>query len=137
MKLTAELLRRKGFALSVLPACVSRAATCRAHRYAIAPVCVTLPGQDRSQCRLKGVRGKFGLEITAWTSGRASSEGTVTKLPLPDQAVQILAMLLERPGEVVTRDQLIARLWPNGTVVEFDHGINSSIRRLRAALNDS
>jgi serine/threonine-protein kinase len=46
-------------------------------------------------------------------------------------------MLLERPGEVVTREQLNARLWPNGTIVEFDHGINSCIRRLRAALNDS
>jgi len=46
-------------------------------------------------------------------------------------------MLLERPGEVVTRQQLNARLWPNGTVVEFDHGINSCIHRLRAALNDS
>jgi len=46
-------------------------------------------------------------------------------------------MLLERPGEVVTREQLNARLWPNGTVVEFDHGINSCIRRLRAVLNDS
>jgi TolB-like protein/DNA-binding winged helix-turn-helix (wHTH) protein len=59
------------------------------------------------------------------------------KLPLPDQAIRILALLLERPGEVVTREQLIARLWPNRTVVEFDHGINSSVRRLRAALNDS
>jgi DNA-binding winged helix-turn-helix (wHTH) protein len=58
------------------------------------------------------------------------------RLPLPDQAIRILAML-ERPGEVVTREQIIARLWPSGTVVEFDHGINSSIRRLRAALNDS
>src|SRR3954454_21008769 len=59
------------------------------------------------------------------------------KRPVPDQAVQILAMLLERPGEIVTREQLIARLWPTGTVVEFDHGINSSVRRLRAVLNDS
>src|SRR5215813_8799291 len=46
-------------------------------------------------------------------------------------------MLLERPGELVTREQLNARLWPNGTIVEFDHGINSCIRRLRAVLNDS
>src|SRR5215471_17594619 len=46
-------------------------------------------------------------------------------------------MLLERPGEVVTREELNARLWPNGTIVEFDHGINSCIRRLRAALHDS
>jgi serine/threonine-protein kinase len=59
------------------------------------------------------------------------------KLPLPAQAQQVLAMLVERPGEVITRQQIHARLWPNGTIVEFEHGINSSIRRLRAALNDS
>src|SRR5437763_13660821 len=59
------------------------------------------------------------------------------KVPVPDQALQILRMLLEGPGEIVTREQLIARLWPDGSVVEFDHGINSSIRRLRAVLNDS
>jgi serine/threonine-protein kinase len=59
------------------------------------------------------------------------------KLPLPTQAQQVLAMLVERPGQVITRQQIHARLWPNGTIVEFEHGINSSIRRLRAALNDS
>src|SRR3954471_23492641 len=58
------------------------------------------------------------------------------KVPVPDQALRILSMLLERPGEIVTREQLIARLWP-GTTVDFDHGINSSVRRLRAVLNDS
>jgi DNA-binding winged helix-turn-helix (wHTH) protein len=56
---------------------------------------------------------------------------------VPDQALQILAMLVERPGGIVSREQLIGRLWPNGTVVDFDHGINSSVRRLRPALNDS
>ena len=59
------------------------------------------------------------------------------RMPLPDQALRILAMLLERPGEIIAREQLIARLWPGGTVVEFDHGINSSVRRLRAVLHDS
>ncbi len=59
------------------------------------------------------------------------------KMRLPSQALEVLTMMVERPGEVVTREQLNARLWPNGTVVEFDHGINSCIRRLRAALNDS
>jgi DNA-binding winged helix-turn-helix (wHTH) protein len=59
------------------------------------------------------------------------------KLRLPTQALEVLAMLVERPGEVITRQQIHARLWPNGTIVEFEHGINSSIRRLRAALSDS
>jgi len=41
-------------------------------------------------------------------------------------------MLLERPGELVTREELHQRLWPNGTIVEFDHNINAVIKRLRA-----
>ena len=49
-----------------------------------------------------------------WESGELRKHDH--KLPLPDQAIQILAMLLERPGEVITREQLISRLWPNGTV---------------------
>src|SRR5215813_3586528 len=46
-------------------------------------------------------------------------------------------MLLEHPGEVVTREELHQRLWPNGTIVEFDSGINGAIKRLRQALEDS
>jgi TolB-like protein/DNA-binding winged helix-turn-helix (wHTH) protein len=76
--------------------------------------------------------GSFELNLA---SGELARNGR--KIHLPDQAIQILLMLLERPGEVVTREQIQARLWPSGTVVEFDHGINSSIRRLRAALDDS
>ena len=59
------------------------------------------------------------------------------KIRRPAQAIELLELLLKRPGEVVTREQLNARLWTNGTIVEFDRGINSCIRRLRAALNDS
>src|SRR5579864_9232764 len=60
-----------------------------------------------------------------------------TKLKVPDQSLEILAMLLERPGELVTRDAIQARLWPNGTVVEFEHSVNSAIKRLRQALLDT
>src|SRR6058998_2319355 len=56
---------------------------------------------------------------------------------LPDQSVKILAMLLERPGEVVLRAEIQKRLWPNDTIVEFDHSINAAIKRLRQALGDS
>ena len=56
---------------------------------------------------------------------------------LPDQAFHVLRLLLQREGELVTRDELKRLLWPNGTVVEFDHGINSTIKKLRRALNDS
>src|SRR5256712_4722607 len=56
---------------------------------------------------------------------------------LPDQSVKILAMLLERPGEVVLREEIKKQLWPNDTIVEFDHSINAAIKRLRQALGDS
>jgi TolB-like protein len=59
------------------------------------------------------------------------------RVRIPDQSVQVLAMLLEHSGEVVTREELHQRLWPNGTIVEFDHGINSVVNRLRQALEDS
>ena len=59
------------------------------------------------------------------------------KLKLPEQSIQILAMLLERPGELVTREELQNKLWPNDTVVEFDHSINAAIKRLRQALGDA
>ena len=59
------------------------------------------------------------------------------KVRVPDQSIQVLAMLLEDPGEVVTREELHNRLWPNGTIVEFDHSINAAIKRLRQALEDS
>ncbi len=76
--------------------------------------------------------GQYELDSVA---GELCKNGR--KLRLPAQALEVLAMLLDRPGELVTREQLNARLWPNGTIVEFDHGINSCVRRLRAALNDS
>jgi DNA-binding winged helix-turn-helix (wHTH) protein/Tol biopolymer transport system component len=59
------------------------------------------------------------------------------KVKLQNQPFQILAMLLERPGEIVTRDEMRARLWPAETFVDFDHSIKSAIRRLRDALGDS
>jgi serine/threonine protein kinase/Tol biopolymer transport system component len=59
------------------------------------------------------------------------------RVRVPDQSIQVLALLLEHPGEVVTREELHDRLWPNGTIVEFDNGINGAIKRLRQALEDS
>src|SRR5450755_1724336 len=59
------------------------------------------------------------------------------KVKIQNQPFQILAMLLERPGEIVTRDEMRARLWPVETFVDFDHGLNSAIRRLRDTLGDS
>jgi TolB-like protein/DNA-binding winged helix-turn-helix (wHTH) protein len=59
------------------------------------------------------------------------------KLKLHGQPFEVLAMLLERPGEVVNREQLRERLWPTDTFVDFDHGVNTAINRLREALRDS
>jgi serine/threonine protein kinase/DNA-binding winged helix-turn-helix (wHTH) protein len=56
---------------------------------------------------------------------------------LPQQSIKILALLLERPGEVVLREEIRKQLWPNDTAVEFDHSINAAIKRLRHALGDS
>jgi DNA-binding winged helix-turn-helix (wHTH) protein len=59
------------------------------------------------------------------------------KIKLQDQPFQILVMLLEQPGQVVTREQLHQKLWPEGTFVDFEHGLNAAIQRLRQALGDT
>jgi TolB-like protein/DNA-binding winged helix-turn-helix (wHTH) protein/Tfp pilus assembly protein PilF len=59
------------------------------------------------------------------------------KLRLPDQSFLVLAMLLERPGELVSREEIQKRLWPSDTFVDFDHGLNNAVARLREALGDS
>ena len=59
------------------------------------------------------------------------------RLHLPDQSFEILAMLVERPGEVITREEIRERLWPHGTVVEFEHSVNAAVKRLRGRLGDS
>jgi DNA-binding winged helix-turn-helix (wHTH) protein/Tol biopolymer transport system component len=60
-----------------------------------------------------------------------------SRVKLQEQPFQILATLLEHPGEVVTREELRTRLWPADTFVDFDHGLNAAVRRLRDALGDS
>ena len=60
-----------------------------------------------------------------------------TLLRLPSQSFQVLQMLLERRGTLVTRDELRAVLWPSDTFVDFDHGLHAAVNRLREALGDS
>jgi len=62
-------------------------------------------------------------------------QGALVKLQ--EQPFQILEILLERPGQVVTREELRQKIWPSDTFVDFDHGINNAIKRLRVALSDS
>jgi Tol biopolymer transport system component/DNA-binding winged helix-turn-helix (wHTH) protein len=59
------------------------------------------------------------------------------RVKLQEQPFRVLAMLLDRPGEVVTREELRGKLWPADTFVDFDHGLNSAVARLREALEDS
>src|SRR5205807_329708 len=53
------------------------------------------------------------------------------------QPFQVLLMLLERPGELVTREEIARGLWPDGTFVDSDHGVNSALNRIREALGDT
>lgn len=68
-------------------------------------------------------------------SGELRKQGI--KIKLHHQPFQVLAMLLEHPGEVVTREELKSKLWPLDTFVDFDVGLNSAVKRLRDALGDS
>ena len=76
--------------------------------------------------------GPFELDLH-----RARLQKNGVRIRLQDQPFQILRILLESPGEVVPRQELYKRLWPNGTIVEFEHSINAAVRRLREALGDS
>jgi Tol biopolymer transport system component/DNA-binding winged helix-turn-helix (wHTH) protein len=80
-------------------------------------------------------RVQFGSFEVDMKSGELRRNGT--RIRLQEQPFQILALLLERPGEVVTREELQGRLWPADTYVDFDHSLNAAVRRLRDALGDS
>jgi Tol biopolymer transport system component/DNA-binding winged helix-turn-helix (wHTH) protein len=78
---------------------------------------------------------RFGLFEYTITTGELSRRGH--KVKLVGQPVQLLNLLIERPGEVVTREEMRSRLWPEGTFVDFEHSLNAAIKRLRRALGDS
>jgi TolB-like protein len=75
--------------------------------------------------------GSFELDVRS----RELRNGT-TCIRLQEQPFEILRMMLERPGAVVTRDELQQRLWPSGTFVDFEHSLNAAVKRLRSALGD-
>lgn len=78
---------------------------------------------------------RFGDVAFDPSSGELEKRGR--KVRLQEQPFQILMLLLARPGEVVTRDQVRQALWPGDTFVDFDAGLNSAVKRLRDALDDS
>jgi len=78
---------------------------------------------------------RFGTFELNLQTGELRQQGQ--KLKLQEQPFQVLAALLERPGEVVTREELRSKLWPVDTFVDFDHSLNAAIKRLRDALGES
>jgi TolB-like protein/DNA-binding winged helix-turn-helix (wHTH) protein/Tfp pilus assembly protein PilF len=79
-------------------------------------------------------RLRFGVFEADVRTGELTKHGK--RLRLQEQPFQLLAMLLEKPGELVTREELSSRLWPQ-TIVDFDHGLNKAIGKIREALGDS
>src|SRR5580692_623823 len=78
---------------------------------------------------------RFGSFEADFQEGRLTKAGV--RIRLQEQPLQILALLLERPGQVVTREEIRQKLWSGDTFVEFDDALNTAVRKLRAALNDS
>jgi Tol biopolymer transport system component/DNA-binding winged helix-turn-helix (wHTH) protein len=78
---------------------------------------------------------RFGVFELDLRSGELRKAGA--RLNLPDQPLQFLTALLERPGQLVTRDELRQRLWVDETFVDFEHGLNAAVKRLRDTLGDS
>src|SRR5262245_35563979 len=78
---------------------------------------------------------RFGPFEVDLRSRELRKEGV--RVRLQEQPFQILTMLLERAGDVVTREEIRDRLWPDGTFVDFEHSMNAAIKRLRAALGDT
>src|ERR1700693_1819589 len=86
------------------------------------------------QARDPAQRWRFGIFEADVRTGELTKRGK--RLRLQEQPFQLLAILLERPGELVTREELSGRLWPQ-TIVDFDHGLNKAIGKIREALGDS
>ena len=123
------------------------------HKYlnALGVTAIRIVGDESNWCRVSGeallaagaqsmndagpATIRFGIFEANFRSGELRRNGI--RVRLQEQPFQILNLLLERPGEVVTREELQARLWPADTFVDFDHSLNTAIKRLRDALGDS
>ena len=83
----------------------------------------------------RAARDPFGLFELDLSAGELCKQDR--RIKLQDQPFQVLVLLLRRPGEVVTREELQQALWPADTFVEFDQGLNTAIKKIRQALGDS
>jgi len=80
-------------------------------------------------------RYRFGVYEADVGTGELRRHGLRVKLHA--QPFQMLVMLLERPGELLTREEICRELWPDGTFVDYEHGVNSAVNRIREALGDT
>src|SRR6516164_7253146 len=80
-------------------------------------------------------RARFGHFHLDLNSRELFASGT--RVPIQDKPFQILRLLLEAEGQVVPREQIRAALWPEDTFVDFEHGVNTAVKKLRQALEDS
>lgn len=80
------------------------------------------------------MRYRFGVFEVDSVGGELRRNGLRAKLHT--QPFQLLLMLIERPGEILTREEICQVLWPEGTFVDYEHGVNSAVNRLREALGD-
>src|SRR6478609_9135266 len=84
--------------------------------------------------RVSPQRIRFGFFEVDTRSGELRRQGS--RINLQDQPFQALLLLLQHPGEMVSREELSKRLWPEDTFVDFERGLNKAINKLRAALRD-
>src|SRR5258708_35026747 len=77
---------------------------------------------------------RFGIYEADLQSGELRKNGH--KVPLQDQPFQVFAILLQHSGKLVTREELRRKVWPEDTFVDFDHGLNTAITKIRTALGD-
>jgi DNA-binding winged helix-turn-helix (wHTH) protein len=80
-------------------------------------------------------RYRFGTFEADSATGELRRDGM--RIKINAQPFQVLCLLLDRPGELLTRDEIACELWPDGTFVDYDHGVNSAVNRIREALGDS
>ena len=80
-------------------------------------------------------RYRFGVFEADAATGELRRQGT--RIKLNAQPFQVLCMLLDRPGELLTREEISGQLWPDGTFVDYEHGVNSAVNRIREALRDT
>ena len=80
-------------------------------------------------------RFRFGAFEADAATGELRRQGV--RIKLNAQPFQVLLMFLERPGDLLTREEISRRLWPDGTFVDYEHGVNSAVNRIREALGDT